>query len=153
MRHNIVRRIETLAVELRRNDRHGAVQLVAHDTARDVLAGKLAPLEIERIAVAVVRRCAEDGDAAVVLDPAQLTIVRNVAPHKIFAFGTPRRALGPQSTGPQALNRRIGLAQTIERGLDCQNVGVGEVRCRRATRAEVARRLRDRGRRTNGRSL
>ena len=54
MRHNIVRRIETLAVELRRNDCHGAVQLVAHDTARDVLAGKLASLEIERIAVAVV---------------------------------------------------------------------------------------------------
>ena len=71
----------------------GAIQLVADHTSRHVLARKLAALEIERVAVAVVRRCAEHAHMTVVLDPAELAIVRNVAPYKIPALRIPCRTL------------------------------------------------------------
>jgi hypothetical protein len=57
--------------------------LVAHHAPGEVLAGELAALEVEGVAVAVVRRAAEHRDAAVVLEPAELTVVRDVAPHEV----------------------------------------------------------------------
>src|SRR5205807_9461154 len=65
MRDDVVRGVERLAVVLVRDDRHRAVVLVAHDAPGEVLARELAALEVEGVAVAVVRRSAEHGDAAV----------------------------------------------------------------------------------------
>src|SRR5947209_2837243 len=56
MRHEVVRRVERLAVVRVGDDGHRAVVLPAHDAAVEMLARDLAPLKIERIAVAVVGR-------------------------------------------------------------------------------------------------
>jgi hypothetical protein len=73
---DVVRGVEALALERLREDRDRAVVLVAHDPARQVLAGELAALEVERVAVAVVGRHAEHAHAAGVLDPPHLPVVR-----------------------------------------------------------------------------
>jgi hypothetical protein len=114
MGHDVVGRVELLALEGISQHGRRAIELVAHDTPRQVLARKLAALEVEGVAVAVVRRAAEDADAAVVLDPAQLAIVGDVAPHEIAALRVPRRSFRPQRAGPQALDGRVGLPQRIE---------------------------------------
>ena len=71
MRDRVVGRVEPLAVPGVGEHRDRAVELVADDAPGEVLAGDLPALEVEGVAVAVVRRHAEDGDVAVVLDPAQ----------------------------------------------------------------------------------
>ena len=147
MGHDVVGRVELLALERLGQHRRRAVELVAHDAPRQVLARELAALEVEGVAVAVVGRRAEDADAAVVLDPAQLAIVGDVAPHEIAALRVPRRPFRPQRAGPQALDGRVGLAQRIEGRIDGDDVGIGEVDVGWRVRAEVARRCRDGGRR------
>ncbi len=147
MRHGVVRRVQPLALELRRDHAHRAVELVAHHAPHQVLAGDLPALEVEGVAVAVVRGGAEHADVAVVLDPAHLPVVRDVAPDQELADAVPRRALGPERAGPQALDRAVGLGEAIEGRLDRDDVRVPEIRGRRALGAEVARRAGDRARR------
>src|ERR1039458_1111741 len=62
MHHDIVRRIQRLAVVLVGDHGHRAVMLVAHHAAPGVLAGELAAFEIEGVPVAVARRAAEHAD-------------------------------------------------------------------------------------------
>src|SRR6185503_6259624 len=111
VRHHVVRRIQRLAVESIREHGDGAVVLVAHDAAQQVLARDLPALEIERVAVAVVRRRAKHRDAAIILEPAQLSVVRDVAPDEVAALARPRRPFGPQRAGPEPLDRRVADAQ------------------------------------------
>ena len=144
VRHHVVGRVEPLAVEHGREDGRRPVELVAHHAPGDVLAGELAALEVERVAVAVVRRRAEHADVPVVLDPAHLAVVRDVAPHQVAALGAPRRPFRPERAGPQPLDRRVRLPETVEHGLDREHVRVGEVGGGRAARAEVPRRRGDR---------
>src|SRR5437764_2749634 len=103
---------------MRGDDGHRAVELVAHDAATNVFTGKLSALEIERVAVAVVRRHAEYADVTIVLDVAHLPVVRNVAPDEIAADRTPRRSFRPQRAGPQTLDRSVRLAQVVEHLFD-----------------------------------
>ena len=74
MHGEIVRRIQPFALIRIGNHRDGAVVLITHDAARAMLARKLPALEIERVAVAVVRRVAEHGHAPVVVEVAQLPV-------------------------------------------------------------------------------
>src|SRR5262249_34666011 len=122
MRDDVVRRVEVLAVVLVRDDRHRAVVLVTDDAPGQVLARELAALEVERVAVAVVRRSTEHGDATVVLEPAELPVVRDVAPHEVPALRAPRGALRPEGAGPESQDRRVALAQTVERRVDGEDV-------------------------------
>src|SRR5712692_7853638 len=108
-----------------------------------MLAGELPTLEVERVAVAVVRRIPEHADATVVLRPAHLAIVGDVAPYQIAPLRAPRRALGPQETGVQTLDRRVGLRDGVELRVDCDDVRVPEIGGRRAARTEIARRIGD----------
>src|ERR1017187_7551756 len=88
-----------------------------------MLAGELAALVVEGIAVAVTRGLAHDADVAVVLQPAQLAVIGNVAPDEVTPDAVPRRTLGPQVAGIEPLNRRIadlGLELLVED----HNVGV-----------------------------
>ena len=64
--HNIVRRIEPLAVVLVRNDGDGSVELGAGDASGAVFAGHEPPLRIDRVAVGIVRRLTEDAQMIVV---------------------------------------------------------------------------------------
>src|SRR5882724_4572632 len=109
VRHHVVGRVEPLAVEHPRDEAHRAVELVAHHASGDVLAGELAALEVERIPVAVVRRRAEHADVAVVLDPPELPVVRDIAPHQVPALRVPRRPFRPERAGPQPLDRGVRL--------------------------------------------
>ena len=95
MARDVVRRIQPLALERIGNHRDRSVVLVAHDAAARVLARQLAPLMIERVAVAVARRLAEHGDAPVILDPSHLPVVRNVAPDQILPLAVPGRSFAP----------------------------------------------------------
>ena len=99
--------------------------VVPDDAATGMLARDLPPLEIERIPVAVSRRLPKHGHAPVVFNPAHLSVVGNVAPHEIAALAAPCRALAPQSSSPQPLDRRIAEPQRIERGIDRDDVGIG----------------------------
>src|SRR5499427_8913026 len=97
-----------------------------------MLAGKLAPLEVEGIAVAVVGRGPEHLHAAVVFQPAQLAVVGDVAPDQAAPLAAPRRALGPERARPQPLDRRVALAQAVEGWVDRDDIriDVGDGRCR-----------------------
>ena len=59
--------------------------LVARDAPAAVLARELPALEVERVAVAVAGRLAERRDVRVVLEEAQLAVVRDVAPDEVAA--------------------------------------------------------------------
>ena len=95
MRHDVVGRVQPLAVVHVGDQSDRAVVLVAHHASREVLARELAALEIKRVAIAVVRRHAEHTHAAVVLEPAQLPVVGDVAPHEVATLTVPRRPFGP----------------------------------------------------------
>src|SRR2546423_351858 len=81
---------------------------------RAVLAGELAPLEVEGVAVGVVRRAAEDRAPAVVLRPAELPVVGNVAPHQIPPLTAPGRSLRPERPRPQTQDRGVSLPEAVE---------------------------------------
>jgi hypothetical protein len=111
--------------------------LVAHNLARAVLAGDLAPLIVECVAVGVASRIAEAArDVIVLLEKAQLLIIRDIAPQQIPSDRVPGRAFGPQRAGVQPLDRRV--AQLVLEAL----VDLDDVRIRIADRlvaAEIAR--------------
>jgi hypothetical protein len=134
---NVVRRIQTLAFERLRERRHRSVVLVAHDAAHQVLARNLTALEVERVAVGVVRRRSKHRHALVVLEPAHLPVAGDVAPDEEAALAAPRRPLGPQRAGPQALERRVSENQAVELGIDGHDVGIG-IAGRRRGQTEVA---------------
>ena len=50
---------------------------------------------------------AKRADVSVVVEPAQLDVVRNVAPHQVFADAIPGRPFGPQHAGMQSLDWRV----------------------------------------------
>src|SRR5262249_1108955 len=90
---------------------------------------------------------AEDADRTIVLEPAHLTIVRDIAPHQIAALGVPSRALCPQRTGPKPHDRCVWLHILPEERVDEDYVGVPEISRRCPVGAKVARRAGDDARR------
>jgi hypothetical protein len=81
MRCEIIRRIETLATVRVSDDSDRAVVFVTHYSSVQVLAGKLASLKVEAVAIAVVGRHPEDADVTILLKPPQLPIVWDVTPN------------------------------------------------------------------------
>src|SRR4026208_1678432 len=110
-----------------------------------MLAGHLPALEVEHFAVAVVGRISKDGHMAVVLNPAHLPVVGDVAPDQEFPNGVPCRTLRPQRPGPQTLNRCVRLCEAIEGRIDREDVRIPEIDVQRSIRAEIPRRVGHRG--------
>jgi hypothetical protein len=81
MRCEIIRRIETLATVGVSDDSDRGVVFVTHYSPVQVLAGKLASLKVEAVAIAVVGRHPEDADVTILLKPPQLPIVWDVTPN------------------------------------------------------------------------
>ena len=137
MHHDVVGRVQPLALEFVGDHGDGPGWLVAHHAAAAVLAGELPALEVERVAVAVAGRVAEHGDAAVLLDPAHLDVVGDVAPHQVAADAVPRGTLGPQRAGVEPLDGRVATHVPAEAIVEGDDVGVGilERRLRRSSRA------------------
>ena len=125
MDDDVVRRVQPLALKLLGDDGHRAVRLVADDTPAAVLARELAPLVVERVAVAVARRIAEHRHAAVLLDPSHLHVVRDVAPHQVAADAVPGRAFGPQRPDVQPPDHRVADDVAAEARVERDDVGIG----------------------------
>src|SRR5690606_18091419 len=110
--------VELLAVIFVRQHRYLAVVLVTNDLTCTVLAGDLPAFEIERIAVAVARGIAETAaHMAILLEPAQVLVVGNIAPDTIASDAAPRWPLGPQRAGVEPHDRRVaelGLEALVE---------------------------------------
>jgi len=123
----IVRSIEQLALEVVGQHGDGSVVFGARDPACIVLAGNETALAIARVAVAVIRRLAEDADFSSVFEPAQDAIVGNVAPQQIPAVTEPNRAFGPAASGVEALDDSIGGDELRKARIEDLDVGVGVV--------------------------
>src|SRR6516162_5224793 len=116
--------------------------LPAHDAAVKVLAGELATLEIQRIAVGVVRRASERSDPAVLPDVAALRVAGHIAEHQVLALARPGWALRPLRPGPQPAHRTVARCELPERRINNDDVGVRIDRG--VARAPIARRGGDR---------
>src|SRR5258705_35207 len=152
MGRDIVWRIEVLALPELSDDADRAVMLVTDNAPAAVFARYLTTLMIERVAIAVVRRLAEHGDAAVVLDVAQLAVVGDVAPDEVASLGTPSRAFVPLAAGEEAMNGGVVDPERVERRVDGDDVGIG-IGDRTRIGAKVARRIRDDARRVGSRGV
>ena len=125
MHHDVVRRIQSLSLKFVGDDRHRPVRFISHHAAAAVLAGELASFEIERVAVAVAGRIAEDGDAAVFFDPAHLDVVRDIAPHQVTADSVPGGTFGPQRAEMKPPDDRIVHDVTSEAVIQGDDVRIG----------------------------
>src|SRR6185312_7773040 len=105
VRDDIVWRVEALTLEIVGDDLDRPVMLPTHDAAIEILARKLAALEIERVAVGVVRRPAKRDDPLGVPQIAVLGVAGDVAEHEVLALARPGRTLRPLRPGPQPLHR------------------------------------------------
>src|SRR5262249_15789593 len=106
-------------------DGDGAVVLVADDAAVAVLEGNLAALEVEGIAIAVAGRLAHDADVAVVVEPAELHVVGDVAPDEVLADAAPGRPFRPEHAGVQTLDGRVADLVLAEGRVEADEVRVG----------------------------
>ncbi len=72
-----------------------------------MLAGKQAALPVAEVAIAVVRRAAEDADFSGVFKPSKHAVVGNVAEKEIAAIAKPDRAFGPAGASVKSLDGRV----------------------------------------------
>src|SRR5258706_1248930 len=100
MRSHVVWRVEALTHVRLGNGGNRAVVFIPGDAASSVLAGDLPSLEIERVAITVVRRITEHGDSSVVVNPAALDAHGDVAPHQVLALATPCWPFRPHAACP-----------------------------------------------------
>src|ERR1700722_11468398 len=134
---DIVRTVELFAVGLLGQHGERAVMLIAHEPRP--LAGNLPALEVEGVAIALVGRLVELlGNMAVIVEIAKLAVGRNIAPYEILALCVPRRSLGPQTTGVEALDGGVADLGLEALGVDHDNIGIG-IALGFGAAAEVAR--------------
>jgi hypothetical protein len=72
----VVGRVERFAIELFSEDGDAVVRFVTHHPAGAMLEGNLATFAVEGVAIAVIRGLAKRGDLVVVLQPAELHVIR-----------------------------------------------------------------------------
>ena len=106
MDHDVVGGVEGLALPAVRQDGHRSIVFIADHAAGVVLTGQQAALPIERVAVGVVGGLVEYADVAVLLQPAQVPIVGNIAEHQVAPAAVPCGPLGPKQAGVQPLDGR-----------------------------------------------
>ena len=138
MDHDVVGRIQALALEFIGDHGDGSVVFVAHDAAAAMLAGKLASLKIEGVAVAVSGGTAEHADRVVLFAPAHLHVIRDVAPNQEAADAIPGGPFGPERSGVVPFDHRVADDVTLETFVQRNDVGIG-ILDRRAARI-IARR-------------
>src|SRR5438309_1689279 len=116
--HDVVRRVERLAVVAVGDHADRAVVLGARHAPRVVLAGEQPPLAVARIAVGVVRGLAEYADRAGFLLPLHDAVVRDVAPQKVAAVAEPHRTLVPARARSNSFHLREREAIAREARVD-----------------------------------
>ncbi len=118
----IVRRIEWCAVEPVGEHGNGLIMLVADDLPIAVLAGDLAALSVEEVAVTVAGRRAEDAHVAVLSRSAVRDIIRDDAPEEIAGDPVPGCKVQP---GTGSRDGGIALKELAAAGNDGQDVVLG----------------------------
>src|SRR3546814_1232204 len=106
-------RVQALAVVAVGQHGDGAVPLGARDSPGAVLAGDEAPLAVAGVAVRIVGRPAELGDAAA-RRPLQHAIVGNVAPQQEAAVAEVNRPLGPERAAVELLELAVAVEVAAE---------------------------------------
>src|SRR5436190_1728417 len=124
MWRDIVRRIQALAVVAIGEHGDRSVELVAHHAPHAVFARNLPALVIECVAVAVVRRHPEHRHPPVILEPAHLAVVRDVAPHQVPSLAGPRRSFAPHPAAPEPLNRSVVHTQAVEARIERDDIWI-----------------------------
>ena len=137
MHHDIIGRVERLALELLGEHGDLAREIVARDAARGVLAGNLAAFAVEGVAVAEIGIAPHDAHMPVLGQITHLRILRNVAPHEVASAAVPRGALRPEASGVQAADGRVPLDVFLEGVLQRNDVRIRIARGL-GMRAEVA---------------
>ena len=90
-----------------------------------VFAGDLPSLAVERIAIAITCRLPHDTHVAVLFQPAELSVLGNIAPDQVSAYAIPGRPLGPEAARVEPLNRRVANLVFREPRVDDNKVRVG----------------------------
>src|SRR4051812_884213 len=93
-----------------------------------MLTGDLATFAVDGVAVAVIRRIAKHADVPVILQPAHLAVVRDVAPDQVAARAEVGGTLRPPEAGGDALDGRIAdlVLEALIQGLD-PRIGIARV--------------------------
>ena len=100
----IVWRVKLFVLEMIHQHGDGIIVFGASDAAGVVFAGEQASLAVAVIAVAIVRRRAENADLAGVFEPTQHAIVGNIAEEKIPAIGEPDGTFSPARSGVETFD-------------------------------------------------
>ncbi len=103
--HQVVRRVQLLALEAVGQHGDRAVMLGARHTASAMLAGDEPAFVIGGVAIGVVARLAKYRHRAVGLVEPHQPVVRNVRPDKIAAGRKVRRPLGPAHAGMELVQQ------------------------------------------------
>lgn len=130
MDNNVVWSVKWLVILFVCEGGDAAVVFVANDAAGIVLAGELTSFEIEGVTIAVVGRSAKNADMIVLVEPAHLAIVRNVAPDQVTPDPVPRATFSPESAGPEALDGGVADFVFGETCIDNDDRGIGIARDR-----------------------
>jgi hypothetical protein len=104
--HHVVGTVESQAFVAIGDHGDGAVVLRSGDPAPAVLAGHQPALPVDRVAVGIAGRAAEDGDLAALLVEAQHPVVGNVAPDQRPVRREIGGPLGPPASVVEALEAR-----------------------------------------------
>ena len=112
--HDIVGRVEALALETIGQRRPGSVMLKPRDAAATMLAGDHAAEVVQRMAVVVAARVFEDADGAIRFVKAHDTVAGDVRPEETLGGGHIDGAFGPAQASVKLLQLRVGDDQPVE---------------------------------------
>ncbi len=145
--HDVVGRVELLAVVAVDQHGDGAVVLGARHAPRIVLAAQQTPLAVAGIAVGVVRGLAEHAHMAVFLVPAHHAVVWNVAPDQAAIVVNVDRSFRPSESSSDPLDRGVAdlVLEAFVEDLDA-GIGIAPVRQIPERQGIGFGRCRDRGR-------
>ena len=112
MLDDVVRAVEPLAVVAVGQHGHASVGLGPGERPMTLLAGDQPTLPVDRVAVGVAGRGAEDADCARQLVEPQHPVVGDVAEQQVAPRGEVRRPLRPAATREHTLDPLVALAAT-----------------------------------------
>ena len=130
MHHDVIGRVEFLPAKTIGQDGRLAITFIPDDSPVPMFAGKLPPLEVKGVSIAVSTGLSKVVHPAIVLNPSQLAIIGNVAPDQVLSYAVPSRPLGPKHVRTGIYSADGCIAQTIfpESRIQDQNVGIGVTR-------------------------
>ncbi len=137
--HDVVGRVEALALEVVGQHGDAAVVLGPGDAPAQALVGRAfagdqAALVVAGQAVGVVRGCAIDAQGLADLVPAHDAVVGNVTDQQVAAIAHPYRAFGPAQAGGDLFHAGIEQAQVEEAVVEDLDRRIGIARVQRFPR-------------------